>query len=108
MENVEPKYTSEPLAMFSFSETDVLIYQSFSGDKNPIHQTGVIFGIQLMARIEGILDSEFCFNDSRKYSYFFLEKVMVRDTISLYIINQHDFEVWCHNKKVGKGRILNG
>ena len=41
-------------SLFSFSEADLAAYHVFSNDDNPVHQLGVVFGIQLMAKVEGI------------------------------------------------------
>ncbi|WP_438723064.1 hypothetical protein [Enterococcus sp. DIV1420a] len=95
------------LAVFSFSQEDLKAYHAFSRDENPIHQTGVIFGIQLMACIEEILIEKWQLKETRNFSYYFLAKIMVETQIELFGKDNHMFEVWCCGKKVGEGVIGN-
>ena len=94
-------------SLFSFSETDLAAYHLFSKDDNPVHQLGVVFGIQLMARVEEMLMTLFEFNERRTFSYSFLDKVWVNDTIDLKVGADQHFEVWSCDKKVGEGMIKN-
>lgn len=102
MENVKPRSMFGLLGTFSFSLTDLQKYQEFSKDNNPVHKTGVVFGIQLMARIEGLIDRKLNFVTG-KYTYYFLKKVMVDEEISVYLSDNQQFEVWSFNKKIGEG-----
>ncbi|OJG93758.1 hypothetical protein RV17_GL001340 [Enterococcus thailandicus] len=62
-----------------------------------------MFGIQLMARIEGLIERKLNLNVTGKYTYYFLEKVMVGEEISVYLSDNQQFEVWSFNKKIGEG-----
>ena len=94
-------------SLFSFSEADLAAYHVFSKDDNPVHQLGVVFGIQLMAKVEGILMTLFELNERRTFSYSFLDKVWVNDTIDLKVGADQHFEVWSCDRKVGEGMIKN-
>ncbi|CEN27721.1 MULTISPECIES: hypothetical protein [Pseudolactococcus] len=107
MHTVEAKSMLKASSLFSFSEADLAAYHVFSKDDNPVHQLGVVFGIQLMAKVEGILMTLFELNERRTFSYSFLDKVWVNDTIDLKVGADQHFEVWSCDKKVGEGMIKN-
>ncbi len=107
MPTVEAKSMLKASSLFSFSETDLATYHLFSKDDNPVHQLGVVFGIQLMAKVEGILMTLFELNERRTFSYSFLDKVWVNDPIYLTVSADQHFEVWSCDKKVGEGMIEN-
>lgn len=107
MHTVEAKSMLKASSLFSFSEADLAAYHVFSKDDNPVHQLGVVFGIQLMAKVEGILMTLFELNERRTFSYSFLDKVWVNDTIDLKVSADQHFEVWSCDKKVGEGMIKN-
>lgn len=107
MHTVEAKSMLKASSLFSFSEADLDAYHVFSKDDNPVHQLGVVFGIQLMAKVEGILMTLFELNERRTFSYSFLDKVWVNDTIDLKVGADQHFEVWSCDKKVGEGMIKN-
>ena len=90
-------------SLFSFSETDLAAYHLFSKDDNPVHQLGVVFGIQLMARVEEMLMTLFEFNERRTFSYSFLDKVWVNDTIDLKVALISILKYGLAIKKWGKG-----
>ena len=104
MHTVEAKSMLKASSLFSFSEADLAAYHVFSKDDNPVHQLGVVFGIQLMAKVEGILMTLFELNERRTFSYSFLDKVWVND---LKVSADQHFEVWSCDKKVGEGTIKN-
>ena len=45
--------------------------------------------------------------ERRNFSYSFLDKVWVNDTIDLKVSADQHFEVWSCDKKVGEGTIKN-
>lgn len=94
-------------SVFSFSEADLAAYHLFSKDENPVHQLGVVFGIQLMARVEGMLMTLFEIKERRTISYVFLDKVWINQPIYLKVSTDQHFEVWSCDKKVGEGMIKN-
>lgn len=107
MPTVEAKSMLKASSLFSFSETDLATYHLFSKDDNPVHQLGVVFGIQLMARVEGMLMTLFELKERRAFSYIFLDKVWVNDPIYLTVSADQHFEVCSCDKKVGEGMIEN-
>lgn len=107
MPTVEAKSMLKASSLFSFSEADLAAYNLFSKDDNPVHQLGVVFGIQLMARVEGMLMTLFELNERRTFSYSFLDKVWVNAPIYLTVSADQHFEVWSCDKKVGEGMIEN-
>ncbi len=107
MHTVEAKFMLKASSLFSFSEADLAAYHVFSKDDNPVHQLGVVFGIQLMAKVEGILMTLFELNERRTFSYSFLDKVWVNDHIYLKVSADQHFEVWSCDRKVGEGMIKN-
>lgn len=107
MSTVEAKSMLKASSLFSFSEADLAAYHLFSKDDNPVHQLGVVFGIQLMARVEGMLMTLFELNERRTFSYSFLNKVWVNAPIYLTVSADQHFEVWSCDKKVGEGMIEN-
>lgn len=107
MSTVEAKSMLKASSLFSFSEADLAAYHLFSKDDNPVHQLGVVFGIQLMARVEGMLMTLFELNERRTFSYSFLDKVWVNAPIYLTVSADQHFEVWSCDKKVGEGMIEN-
>lgn len=105
MSNAYRKYTSKKIASFSFTHEDVLDYREFSKDNNPIHLQGVVFGIQLIGRIEHHLEHFFHTNLVR-ISYYFLGKVMIDETIDLFVDpNNFEFSIQVGNTEVGKGSV---
>ncbi|MFD1671670.1 hypothetical protein ACFQ5M_06165 [Agrilactobacillus yilanensis] len=106
MPNVIPKSMFEQLAEFSFSTADLAAYRAFSKDDNPVHQSGVVFGIQLMATVESCLVQWLRLTPTHETTYYFLEKVFVDETLQLLSTRTGRFEVWHEDKLVGKGVII--
>ncbi len=105
MLNVTQKSTYKKIATFSFSMSDVLAYRAFSKDENPVHLDGVIFGIQLMGKIEYHLLKVLNKKSYLAIDYTFSNKVYVDEPIDLYFTSQSDFLVLSLNKSIGSGRI---
>lgn len=95
------------LEEFRFSKAKLVAYGKFALDENPVHQTGVIYGVQLIAKIEEILCRKYRLKKTRIIDYRFLDKVRVEENIQLFSSPDLHFEVWCAQKKVGEGKIVN-
>ena len=60
-----------------FSPAEQQAYKTISRDANPIHDTGLVFGILIMARVEAILSAHWDYQAITKYEYKFLKPLFV-------------------------------
>lgn len=88
-----------------FTKADLVAYQGISQDKNPVHETGVVYGIQLMARIEGYLKEWLNLNEVTSFEYHLLQPLIINQTASLVIATDGNFELFYGVKCLGKGKI---
>ena len=60
-----------------FSLEELQAYKKISRDANPIHDTGLVFGILIMARVEAILSAPWEYPALSYYEYKFLRPLFV-------------------------------
>lgn len=86
-----------------FSQPDLQAYKNISGDTNPIHDTGLVFGILIMAKVEAILSANWDYQAIAKYEYKFLKPLFVGERARVKFLQEGEFEVWRENECIGKG-----
>ena len=86
-----------------FSQQELLAYQKISRDANPIHDTGLVFGILIMAKVEAILSAHWDYQAITKYEYKFLKPLFVGERAQVKFLYEGEFEVWRENECIGKG-----
>ena len=86
-----------------FSRAELLAYKTISGDANPIHDTGLVFGILIMAKVEAILSAHWDYQAITKYEYKFLKPLFVGERAQVEFLHDGKFEVWRENECIGKG-----
>ena len=86
-----------------FSQLDLQAYKKISRDANPIHDTGLVFGILIMAKVEAILSDHWNYQAITKYEYKFLKPLFVEDCARVKFLQEGEFEVWKENECIGKG-----
>ena len=86
-----------------FSQPDLQAYQKISRDTNPIHVTGLVFGILIMAKVEAILSAHWDYQAITKYEYKFLKPLFVGERAQVKFLQEGEFEVWRENECIGKG-----
>ena len=86
-----------------FSLAELQAYKTISRDANPIHDTGLVFGILIMARVEAILSAYWDYQDISKYEYKFLKPLFVGERARVKFLHEGEFEVWRENECIGEG-----
>ena len=86
-----------------FSLAELQAYKTISRDANPIHDTGLVFGILIMARVEAILSAHWDYQAITKYEYKFLKPLFVGERAQVKVLHEGTFEVWRESECVGKG-----
>lgn len=86
-----------------FSLEEFQDYKKISGDANPIHDSGLVFGILIMARVEAILSAHWHYQAITKYEYKFLKPLFVGERAQVKLLDEGNFEVWRENECIGKG-----
>ena len=86
-----------------FSLAELQAYKTISRDANPIHDTGLVFGILIMARVEAILSAHWDYQAITKYEYKFLNPLFVGDRAQVKLLDAGNFEVCRENECNGKG-----
>ena len=86
-----------------FSLAELQAYKTISRDANPIHDTGLVFGILIMARVEAILSAHWDYQAITKYEYKFLKPLFVDERAQVKLLDAGNFEVWRENECIGKG-----
>ena len=86
-----------------FSQLDLQAYKKISRDANPIHDTGLVFGILIMAKVEAILSDHWNYQAITKYEYKFLKPLFVEECARVKFLQEGEFEVWKENECIGKG-----
>ncbi|URZ87084.1 hypothetical protein [Floricoccus penangensis] len=84
-----------------FSRRDLEKFSLVSGDNNSVHDTGLVFGMLIMARIEGILS-----NKGIKFSeieYRFLKPLYTEQTATLKIYDSKSFSLFLDAELIGEG-----
>ena len=94
--------TSEANSLL-FSLAELRAYKTISGDTNPIHDTGLVFGILIMAKVEAILSAHWDYQAVTKYEYTFLKPLFVGERAWVKFLHDGAFEVWRENECIGKG-----
>jgi len=94
--------TSEANNLF-FSLAELQAYKTISRDSNPIHDTGLVFGILIMAKVEAILSTHWDYQVLTKYEYKFLKPLFVGERAQVKFHHDGEFEVWRANECIGKG-----
>ena len=94
--------TSEANSLL-FSLAELRAYKTISGDTNPIHDTGLVFGILIMAKVEAILSAHWDYQAVTKYEYTFLKPLFVGERAQVKLFQEGEFEVWRENECIGKG-----
>ena len=87
----------------SFTRAELQAYKTISGDTNPIHDTGLVFGILIMAKVEAILSAHWDYQAISKYEYKFLKPLFVGERARVKFLHDGAFEVWRENECIGKG-----
>lgn len=88
---------------FQFSRAELQAYKTISRDANPIHDTGLVFGILIMAKVEAILSAHWDYQAISKYEYTFLKPLFVGERAQVKFLHDGEFEVWRENECIGKG-----
>jgi NAD-dependent dihydropyrimidine dehydrogenase PreA subunit len=86
-----------------FSQSELQAYKKISRDANPIHDTGLVFGILIMAKVEAILSARWDYQAITKYEYKFLKPLFVGERAQVKFYHDGEFEVWRENECIGKG-----
>lgn len=86
------------LGQFQMSWADLATYRQLSQDLNPVHEQGVVYGLQLMTQVAKLLQAPLT-----HYTYQFLKPVYVQQVCTVYQTSANEFEVWCQQQCVGKG-----
>ena len=86
-----------------FSLEDLQAYKTISRDANPIHDTGLVFGILIMAKVEAVSSAYWDYQAITKYEYKFLKPLFVGERAHVKFLNEGEFEVWRENECIGKG-----
>lgn len=86
-----------------FSLEELQAYKKISRDANPIHDTGLVFGILILARVEAILSAQRDYQIITKYEYKFLRPLFVGERAQVKLFQEGEFEVWRENECIGKG-----
>ena len=92
--------TSEANSLL-FSLAELRAYKTISGDTNPIHDTGLVFGILIMAKVEAILSAHWDYQAVTKYEYTFLKPLFVGERAWVKFLHDGAFEVWRENECIG-------
>ena len=72
-----------------FSLEELQAYKKISRDANPIHDTGLVFGILIMARVEAILSAHWDYQAITKYEHKFLKPLFVGERIDNWRDKRH-------------------
>ena len=86
-----------------FSQAELQAYKTISRDANPIHDTGLVFGILIMAKVEAISSAHWDYQAITKYEYKFLKPLFVGERAQVKFLQEGEFEVWRENECIGKG-----
>lgn len=86
------------LGQFQISKADLIAYRQLSQDLNPVHEQGVVYGLQLMTYVAKLFQKPLT-----QCTYQFLKPVYVAQVCTVYQIGKDRFEVWCQQRRVGKG-----
>lgn len=86
-----------------FSQAELQAYKKISRDANPIHDTGLVFGILIMAKVEAISSAHWDYKAITKYEYKFLKPLFVGERTQVKFLQEGEFEVWRENECIGKG-----
>lgn len=86
-----------------FSQAELQAYKTISRDANPIHDTGLVFGILIMAKVEAILSAHWDYQAITEYEYKFLKPLFVGERAQVKFLQEGEFEVWRENECIGKG-----
>ena len=86
-----------------FSLEELQAYKTISRDANSIHDTGLVFGILIMAKVEAILSAHWDYQAISKYEYKFLKPLFVGERTRVEFLHEGEFEVWRENECIGKG-----
>ena len=86
-----------------FSLEELQAYKKISRDANPIHDTGLVFGILIMARVGAILSAHWDYQAITKYEHKFLKPLFVGERAQVEFLREGEFEVWRENECIGKG-----
>ena len=86
-----------------FSLEELQAYKKISRDANPIHDTGLVFGILIMAKVEAILSAQRDYQIITKYEYKFLRPLFVGERGQVKLFQEGEFEVWREIGCSGKG-----
>lgn len=87
----------------SFSRAELQAYKKISRDTNPIHDTGLVFGILIMAKVEAILSAHWNYQTISKYEYKFLKPLFVGERAQVKFLRDGAFEVWREKECIGRG-----
>lgn len=87
----------------SFTRAELQAYKTISGDTNPIHDTGLVFGILIMAKVEAILSAHWDYQAISKYEYKFLKPLFVGERARVKFLRDGEFEVWREKECIGRG-----
>lgn len=87
----------------SFTRAELQAYKTISGDTNPIHDTGLVFGILIMAKVEAILSAHWDYQAVTKYEYKFLKPLFVGERAQVKFLRDGEFEVWREKECIGRG-----
>jgi hypothetical protein len=86
-----------------FFQPELQAYKTISRDANPIHDTGLVFGILIMAKVEAILSAHWDYQAITKYEYTFLKPLFVGERAHVKFLHEGTFEVWREHECIGKG-----
>lgn len=86
-----------------FSQPELQAYKTISRDANPIHDTGLVFGILIMAKVEAILSAHWDYQAITEYEYKFLKPLLVGERAQVKFLQEGECEVWRENECIGRG-----
>lgn len=106
MHNVKPKSMYKKIGEIQITPENSSTYGELSQDHNPLHKTGVVYGMQLMLLVEEKIRSVQHWKQVTDFHYYFRQKVYVNQTVAIWFNVNGKFEMKVCNKKVGEGEIF--
>ena len=87
-----------------FSQRDFLNFQTVSQDFNPLHEAGLVYGLQLLAYLEGQVELALGVNSVTSLEYHFQAPLFYEEDFELQV-TASDFQVYTQTGLIGKGQL---
>lgn len=91
-----------------FNCKDLMHFKKVSKDTNPVHDYGIVYGMQLLAALENSLKQEYSIEEVRRLKYKFKYPLYVDQKARVIAEKKGkmNFTVWVADKCIGEGEIF--